>query len=75
MVQVKQVLKTEGNIMGYLQQFPLLPFNLEEVDEELVPGDLILRDPTISDSLINDIRRAFVNKRKRKGVPKRSPFY
>lgn len=61
--------------MRYLQQFPPLPFNLEQPDEELASGNLFLRDPTTSNSLINDPQHAFVNRRKRKGAPKRSPFY
>jgi len=75
MAQVKQVLGTEGSIAGHLRecQFLSLPLNLDEANEDQVPGDLILRDPATSGSMINGTRRVGCVKKKRKNNEEAPP--
>ena len=72
---MKQVVRTEGSIAGHLREcrFLSLPLNLEETDEDQVPGDLILRDPATSGSMINGTRRVGCVKRKRKNNEEAPP--
>lgn len=72
---VKQVLKTKGSISGQLREceFLSLPLNLEEVDEEQLSGEPVLRGPTTSGSIVNGTRRVDCLKTKKKNKEEASP--
>ncbi|XP_020242490.1 uncharacterized protein LOC109820707 [Asparagus officinalis] len=68
---VKKVLETEGSIKKYLRPFLPLPLNLEEFNGELVPSELVLRDPSASGS--NGARRAECKKKRKNNDVETSP--